>query len=335
MNSSPRYPHGQRKQVAMVSTRVLLPFVFAVFPVAVAQDKPDMKMTVLKTLMKNRDLDKDGKISAEEWTLKKALFATIDTNKDEYLTLGELEKKAPAVMAALAADDDYVSLKQKLDRTDIIPFDKNADGLIDVAEHRAWFFAGADGNDDGALDLDECDQVSHFGGFNKAFSGEGYRVIDRFDRNKDGLVQLAEWKPDDAEFRTHDKNNDGKLGPDEIDWHEGNGLAAIANQSVDTVIDKLDKDKNGKVDKGEAGGSVGAILDRYDDDEDGALNRNELDKALKLAQDLQLANMDPEFIPRFDLNGDKKVSRKEFPGSDAIFARLDKNQDGFVTKGDG
>jgi len=310
----------------------LAPFMLA--PLALGQGD-DGKPTPLKTLFKNRDLDKDGKLSAEEWTLKKALFAQVDGNKDGYLTPPELEKKAAAVLAALSMSNEYVSLKERLDRTDVVPFDKNRDGQIDALEHRAWFFAGADGDDDGAIDIDEAEQIAHFGGFNKPFAGEGQRVLDRFDRNKDGLVQANEWKPDDSEFRSHDKDNDGKLGPDEIDWHEGNGLAAIANQSVDTVMDKLDKNKNGKVEKGEAGGSVGGVLDRYDGDADGALDRNELDKALKTAQDLQLANMDPEFIPRFDLNGDKKVSRKEFPGSAAIFTRLDKNADGFVTKADG
>lgn len=302
-------------------------------PIAVAQGDGG-KSGPLATLFKNRDLDRNGKLSPEEWTLKKALFAEVDANGDGNLTPAELEKKAPAILAALGRDERYVSLQERLDRTDLVPFDGNRDGRIDPTEHRAWFFAAADEDGDGSLDIDEADQVSHYGGFNKSFSGDGRRVIDRFDRNRDGRVQANEWKPDDSEFRVHDKNGDGKLDPDEIDWREGNGLAAIASQSVDTVIEKLDRNKNGKIEKGEAGGAIGTVLERYDGDADGALDRNELDKALKTAQDLQLANMDPEFIPRFDLNGDKKVSRKEFPGSDAVFARFDVNRDGFVSKGD-
>lgn len=320
-------------EVEMSPIRIACLVMCLAAPASMAQTA-DPKPAPWKTLFKNRDLDKNGRLSADEWTLKKSLFAEIDANGDGSLTPAELEKKSAMVLAALANNEMYVSLRERLDRTDIVPFDKNRDGRIDATEHRAWFFAAADGDDDGALDLDEAEQVSQFGGFVKTFAGDSQRVIDRLDKNRDGKIQAAEWKPDDAEFRSHDKNGDGKLGPDEIDWREGNGLEAIANQSVDTVIDKLDKNKNGKVDKGEAGGAIGGVLDRYDGDADGALDRDELDQALKRAQDLQLATMDTEFVPRFDLNNDKKVSRKEFPGSDAIFARLDVNRDGFVSKAD-
>ncbi len=320
------------------STIALLVVVSALESRALAREdgKEAAKDSPIKTLFKATDYNKDGKLGPDEWKLKKTIFKEIDGNKDGFLTLAEIEKRPDLVLGELAKGRDYnTSLKDRLERLDVVDYDKNHDGQIDESEHRALFFAAADADEDGAIDLDEADQIAHFGAFNKEFTGEGQHVLDRFDRNKDGLVQWTEFKPDDAEFRSHDKNKDGRLSPDEIDWHEGNGLAAIANQSVDTVMEKLDKNKDGKIEKGEAGGTLGGVLDRYDTDGDGATNRSELDKALKTAQDLQLANMEIDFIARFDLNADKKVSRKEFPGSDAIFERLDKNKDGFVSKADG
>jgi hypothetical protein len=41
-----------------------------------------------------------------------------------------------------------------------------------------------------------------------------------------------------------------------------------------------------------------------------------------------------DFLLRFDLDGDGRVARPEFPGSDATFARLDVDRDGFVTPKD-
>ena len=44
--------------------------------------------------------------------------------------------------------------------------------------------------------------------------------------------------------------------------------------------------------------------------------------------------MDPSFIKRFDVNGDKKVSRRELPVAKDLFDRLDKTGDGYISKSD-
>lgn len=291
------------------------------------------KNPAIKVMFDNGDKDKDGRLTLAEWRLKKTLFQQLDTNKDEYLTLVEAERKSELIMAALGQDMYDVPFATRLERTNVVEFDLDHDGMISEPEYRAWLFAAAAG-DDGAIDVDEADSLSHFGMFNKEFAGEGARVLDRFDKNKDARIEATEWKPTDAEFKSHDRDRSGKLTADELDYREPNAVAAIANQSVDTVMEKFDKNKNGKIEKGEAGGTLGEVLGRFDGDSDGATDRGELDRALKTAQDVQFASIDTDFIGRYDLNNDKKVSRKEFPGTDAVFLRIDRNRDGFVTKSD-
>lgn len=317
--------------------RSILPFVALNAALACAgalRAEEKGKNPAIKVMFDNGDRDKDGRLSAMEWRLKKTLFQQLDANKDEYLTLVEAERGSEKIMAALGQDMYDVPFTTRLERTNVVEFDQDHDGLISEVEYRAWLFAAADGDDDGAIDVDEADSLSHFGMFNKEFAGTGARLFDRFDKNKDARIEATEWKPTDAEFKSHDRDRSGKLSADELDYREPNAVAAIANQSVDTVMEKFDKNKNGKIEKGEAGGTLGEVLGRFDGDNDGATDRGELDRALKTAQDVQFASIDTDFIGRYDLNNDKKVSRKEFPGTDAVFLRIDRNRDGYVTKSD-
>jgi Ca2+-binding EF-hand superfamily protein len=41
-----------------------------------------------------------------------------------------------------------------------------------------------------------------------------------------------------------------------------------------------------------------------------------------------------EFVKKYDANGDGRVTRAEFPGTDAVFERADRNGDGVVANND-
>jgi Ca2+-binding EF-hand superfamily protein len=289
----------------------------------------------LATMFANVDRDADGRIAESEWRLKKTLFAEVDQNRDGYLTAAEVNREAEALRAAIAMRDYPQSFRERLARENVVPFDVDRDGRLTPVEYRNWLFAAADANADGALDIDECEQLAAWSTFRNDFDGSGEKLIARLDKNKDGKVAATEFRPTDSEFKSHDRNRDGKLSADEVDWVEPVGLAALANQSVDAVLERYDRDRDTALDKGEAPGPLAIGFERVDRDGDGKISREELDRALKSVQEAQLALLPPEFVARYDQNRDGKVSPKEFPGAAGTFARLDRNGDGFVSKADG
>lgn len=317
----------------MIRTAIAMLAVCAVVP-ARADDKPGEKTFGPKQLFKNLDADGDGRIAKEEWKGKRTLFTELDANKDNYLVPAEIDKKAFAKIVAVAEMNYLLPLAKRAAQVDVTLHDVDKNGLIAPGEYVSWVFAVADQDGDGAIDLDEAEPLAHWGAFNKQFGGSPETVLKRLDKDKDGKVRREEFRPSNDAFAEHDKNGDGQLQPEELDYVELKGLAVYANMSVDTLLEKFDRNKDGKLEPGEIPGGNASAVGRADKDGDGAVSRDELDRALKYAQEAQFASIDPSFIARFDLNDDEKVSRKEYPGDDADFRRLDRNRDGYVSKSD-
>jgi Ca2+-binding EF-hand superfamily protein len=146
-------------------------------------------------------------------------------------------------------------------------------------------------------------------------------MLKRYDRDHDGRISKDEYIHE--EFDKIDRNHDGFI--DAQDFPQG----GKDNAQLKRLL-TLDKNKDGRVSYEEY--ADGPILDRFkslDKDGSGYLERPEIEAIVKkLAADARKRLA--EFIDRYDLNHDGKVTREEFPGSDAVFARLDRNKDGVV-----
>lgn len=104
----------------------------------------------------------------------------------------------------------------------------------------------------------------------------------RYDTNRDGVVDRAEWAAgQEARFKLLDTNHDGKLTKDEL--FVGNGVPASDRQmqSQATYFRLLDSDKDGSVSKEEFLAQAERNFARCDLDKDGRITVAECRQALR------------------------------------------------------
>lgn len=101
---------------------------------------------------------------------------------------------------------------------------------------------------------------------------------------------------------------------------------ARVRADVAALFKKLDVDKDGLISRDEY--RAKNTFDRYDLDYDGFLSPHEMEQAHLHPQKRD------ERLNKQDVDGDGIISRNEFTGDDAAFARLDKNQDGVISDAD-
>jgi Ca2+-binding EF-hand superfamily protein len=154
-------------------------------------------------------------------------------------------------------------------------YDKNKDGFIqrdELPERLQHAFDQIDTNKDGKLSREELEK--------------GFVYLQRQRRPADFIHVLVEMSQEDAASREElqyiydllrkmDKNNNGKLEPEE--------LKAACDQfvcdRVDELIADLDANKDGKISKDEARGRLKEDFDKIDLNKDGFIDREELIKA--------------------------------------------------------
>lgn len=287
--------------------------------------------------IKTYDRTGDGKIDRDEFTGGYDFFAALDANRDKLLDKKELSKKGVPELLAEAASMRNMKLVTLDDRkgvVDIASFDGNADGQISPREFDQYLFALADQDSDADINLFEAKYIAQWSTFAGAFK-TATEVLQRFDRNKDGLIVPKEWKTDRTEFNLRDKNNNGQLAADELESRiNEKSLHPVSNLNPDVIIEKFDKNGNGKLERSEIPGGSQGNFGRVDRDDDGEVSRDELGLILGYQAKNQMSAISSDFIRRFDFNRDGRVHHSEFPGADSVFKRMDRNGDGSVSKGD-
>ena len=104
----------------------------------------------------------------------------------------------------------------------------------------------------------------------------------RYDTNKDGFVDRAEWDAgQEARFKLLDTNRDGKLTKDELFVGNGTPPSDRQLQGQATYFRLLDGDKDGTVSKAEFMAQSGRNFARCDLDKDGRINTAECRQALR------------------------------------------------------
>jgi Ca2+-binding EF-hand superfamily protein len=205
--------------------------------------------------------------------------------------------------------------------------------------------------------------------FGQLVFGQEGELFDKLDANKDGVVTSDE-VPDDKQsiferlLRVGDANGDKKLSKDEL--VAGLKRAAPAPEagpnpgarpgapgglpggvSAKDIFGRLDKDGNGKIEKDEIPERMKENLGRVDSNSDGVVDLAEFEK---VAQFFAGGGRRPEGAPAgapegrpgpglfspvvraLDADGDGELSSSEIADASKALAKLDKNNDGKLTR---
>ena len=140
------------------------------------------------------DRDRDGKLTADEFTLGKSYFAALDMDRDGVLTREE-------GLAALGKSGKTVDWKK---------MDTDGDGYVTLRE---WTGESADFD---AADIDGDRVLSRHDRDLHRAQRQAHNRLEKYDKNADGFVSESEFPADVAEFRKRDQNRDGRLNVDEL-----------------------------------------------------------------------------------------------------------------------
>lgn len=199
-----------------------------------------------------------------------------------------------------------------------------------------------------------------------ALADEVDNVLSVWDLNRDGILTKDE-VPDAGIFGKIDADKDGKVtreevaaflglvpapkrdgkGPEGKEGKDAKGGKPEEKKSesapeveprtirerVDDLFRRNDLDKDGKIQRKELPGAGDEQWQRYDRTNDGALNRREATRYVE--EQLEIAKRRPRpdnFLDLFDMNRDKKVTRKEYDGPGQFFRQYDANKDDVVTE---
>jgi len=191
-------------------------------------------------------------------------------------------------------------------------------------------FAVWDLNHDGILTPDEIPDAAIFG---------------RVDADKDGKITREEvaaflhvkLEPKkDGRGPEGKEGKDGKAGkPEDAKKSEAAPIVEprTIKERVDDLFRKNDLDKDGKIQRKEMPGMSDEQWQRYERTHDDALNRREATRYVQ--EQLEIAKRRPRpdnFMDLFDMNRDKRVTRREYDGPGQYFRQYDRNKDDVVTE---
>ena len=167
----------------------------------------------------------------------------------------------------------------------------------------------------------------------------GSAVAERFramDQDRDGVITRSEWRGSTQSFDVHDWNRDGVLSGDEVrrgtrrqqGWPDDPGDNAThdwqLNDWTPERFDDLDHNRDGRITRDEWHFEA-ELFRRVDSDRNGSISRSEfLGLGVDDDRDNQLNNL--------DLNGDRRIAAAEWHGDPRVFARHDRDGDGFLNR---
>ena len=220
----------------------------------------------------------------------------------------------------VAAVEDLARFVRPIDPT---AFDTNDDLVLSRGELEKAFFAILDANDSGELDFLEWPR--HPG------------TISGLDRNRNGIVTKTEMDLDDDVIRFFDNDSDGEATIEEWPFLvEQDPLPTLAFTSPE-FLKRLFGRPGFERKRPKFYASIARAGRRYDDGPRAPheISEEELQTRIAAARTPDaFANAPPEFLLRFDLDGDGAVEPGEHIEFERLAKRCDLDGDGDVDEGD-
>lgn len=294
------------------------------------------------------DANADGAVSRDEYPHSAESFRLLDKDQDGKITTTELGLPA----------DYRPDPKAKAKRDQVRAREERGDGLAGARGRRQKLFEKMDKNGDKAVSREEwAGRAEMFDRLDRNKDG----VLDAKDRERGG----AQGQNLKKVFERMDANSDGKISEDEMRRPEmmkadADGDGAISFKEFKAVADRargsknntrrrrslnagqikrFDKDEDGKVTREEFPGNDG-LFARLDRNQDGVLTKDDIAAKRKKVNPPDAKTDGPaapvttesgSLIKSQDKDGDGKLNRAEFQGTDETWKQLDKNGDGWVT----
>ncbi|XP_071117265.1 reticulocalbin-2-like [Haliotis cracherodii] len=217
---------------------------------------PEQAKNRLEKLAKTHDLDKDGRISKEEfitWILQslKSLdeeealkkLAEEDGDGDGKLAFGEYLKQQYDY-----SQEELKAIKEK-------PLDDDHKFMIETIGEDEKRFTAADLDKNGILDKSEYVAFMHPYDYEHMHAYEIEHRLKEFDTDNDTAVSLIEFLADEDDedatsmdqlkFKRYDTDNDGFLKGDELKTWLTQGNLETATEEVEYLTSKADANKDG------------------------------------------------------------------------------------------
>jgi Ca2+-binding EF-hand superfamily protein len=293
---------------------------------------------------RERDRNGDGVLTQEEYGGHSGNFRAMDANGDHVLSREEFVNRyrgdaaPPPVVAAPApvVPDTFSAI------------DRNRDDAISRSEWRTDLtpisFARMDRNHDGVVTRDEF--------ANPLPEGSAEARFGDLDLNRDGVVARAEWVGESLPFELLDRNRDNRITVDEY-------VNPPAAGAVEMRFADLDRNHNGVVNRGEWRGETQSF-DLVDRNRDNRITLDEYTNQLTGgAAELRFNTLDrnhngilnrgewrgeTQSFDVVDRNRDNRISMDEYVsmsasgtgarGLEEQFARMDRNRDALLTRGE-
>ncbi|MEY4673332.1 MAG: hypothetical protein RL148_1116 [Planctomycetota bacterium] len=277
------------------------------------------------------DRKADGKVTREE-------FAASETGKRLLQTrFRDRTEPRPRVSADSLAAERLAVLSR---------WDPNGDGKVTRTEWKGSTegFATLDLDGNGVLDRKDRNAAAVLAdtapGAAPEWKGElpsPEELLKRLDKDGNGTVAAAEARGHrqlDPLFAGADTDRDGSLAARELEAlvrairsaREAEAARGSRPQPVAVPFDEWDADDDDRIQQNEWKGERSSF-ERIDRNRDSAVDRTEVARYVKSVTG-------KDFLERFDLDEDGKVTLVEFDGSPDAFRRADRNGDGVVNRAD-
>ena len=169
------------------------------------------------------------------------------------------------------------------------------------------------------------------------------RIIAKKDRNGDGKLDAKELGVEAFVFDALDRNGDGFVDATELKSNRRGAAPAKRDRGPASLIQRLDKDGDGKISKAEFPEQSRLKFGRLDRNGDGFITKDEIpqgnQRGRRKKNEKQLREMATRLMKRHDKDGDGKLTAGELvtPGADGQKGRArfnlkksDKNGDGAI-----